>query len=69
MRVRIFASGNGPLRAPMFSVMCMSCDVAGMAQVTAGWETMNFSRNSGQLATPASEAQAGSGCFCTVSMS
>jgi len=33
----------------MFSVMWSTREVAGMAQVTAGWETMNFRKNCAQV--------------------
>ena len=37
-------------------------DVAGIATVTAGWETTNFRNSCAQLAQSYSAAQAGSGC-------
>ena len=38
IRVRISLSGSGPLSAPIFSDSWSGFVVAGMAQVTAGWE-------------------------------
>ena len=61
MRRRSAASGNGPTPAPMFSRMCATWLVAGMAQVTAGCETMNLSSTCGQPLHPISAAQPGSG--------
>ena len=45
MRRRVSESGKRPRAAPMFSRMWSTLDVAGMAQVTAGWETMNLRKN------------------------
>ena len=45
MRLRVSGSGRRPRAAPMFSRMWSTLDVAGMAQVTAGWETMNLRKN------------------------
>ncbi len=45
MRRRVAESGKRPRAAPMFSRMWSTLDVAGMAQVTAGWETMNLRKN------------------------
>jgi hypothetical protein len=61
IRARIAGSGSRPRSAPMFSRMWSTREVAGMTQVTAGWETMNLSRNWDQLAQSISAAQAGSG--------
>ena len=61
MRRRIASSGRRPSAAPMFSRTWATLVVAGIAQVTAGCETMNFSRNCAQLAQSISAAQAGSG--------
>ena len=44
----------------MFSFICSTLVVAGMAQVTAGWERMYFRKNSAQLRQPTSSAQGGS---------
>lgn len=45
----------------MFSSMWATWEVAGMATVTAGWETMNLRNNWAQLAQSISAAQAGNG--------
>ena len=45
----------------MFCCMCATWLVAGIAQVTAGCETMYLSSAWGQLSQPISVAQAGSG--------
>ncbi len=45
MRRRVSGAGKRPRAAPMFSRMWSTLDVAGMAQVTAGWETMNLRKN------------------------
>ena len=51
----------------MFSCTWSTRVVAGMAQVTAGCETMNLSRNCAQLAQSISAAQPGSGWRCELS--
>ena len=61
MRSRIAASGIRPRAAPMFCRTCATWLVAGMAQVTAGCVTMNFSANCAQPSQSISAAQAGSG--------
>ena len=61
--------GMGPWSAAMFSRMCSTLDVAGMAQVTAGCETTNFRKNCDQAVQPISGAQSGSGLPSTSSNS
>jgi len=41
--------------------MCCGFEVAGITQVTAGWETTNRRKNWPQLRQPISSAQPGSG--------
>ena len=41
--------------------MCFGLPVPGMAQVTAGWETIHFRKYCAQLAMPSSAAHGGSG--------
>ena len=52
----------------MFSRMCATFDVAGIAQVTAGCETTNFRRTCAQLAQSISAAHPGRGARWTRSM-
>jgi hypothetical protein len=49
IRARISLSGRGPLSAPMFSDSWSGFVVAGMAQVTAGWEMIHFRKNWAQF--------------------
>ena len=65
MRRRIAASGMRPRAAPMFWRTCATLLVAGIAQVTAGCETMNLSANCAQLSQSISAAQAGSRWRCS----
>ena len=58
MRRRIASSGRRPYAAPMFSRTWSTLVVAGIAQVTAGCETMNLSRNCAQFAQSISAAHA-----------
>jgi len=59
MRRRIFLSGRRPIPARILSTRCFGFRVAGMVQVTAGWERINFNRNWPQLSQSNSAAQAG----------
>lgn len=45
IRRRVAWSGSRPLHAPMLSTRCSGSLVAGIAQVTAGWETMYLRKN------------------------
>ncbi len=56
MRRRKGSSGSGPVPARRFAAMWPGSAVPGIAQVTAGWETTNFSRISAQEAQPISAA-------------
>jgi hypothetical protein len=67
MRARSFASGIRPRSAPMFSSRWSTRLVAGIVQVTAGCEMMNFSRNCAQFAQSISPAHGGSGAHATIS--
>ena len=62
MRSRRAASGIGPSPARMFWRRWSTREVAGIAQVTAGCETMNFSTSCAQPSQPSSPANPGSGC-------
>ena len=47
----------------MFSCMCLILDVAGMTQVTAGWEIINFKKNSDHVLIFSCFAQSGTVLF------
>ena len=47
--------------ASALSAMCSGRLVPGMVQVTAGWDSTNFSSTCAQLVAPISAAQAGKG--------
>ena len=64
MRWRSAASGMGPRAAPRFCSTWSTRVVAGMAQLTAGCDTTNFSAACAQLSQQSSAAQAGSGWRC-----
>ena len=51
------------VEAELPHIRCPTLLVAGMAQVTAGWETMNLSRNSAHVPQSISAAHSGSGDF------
>ena len=61
MRARSVASGSRPWAACMLSRRCVTCEVAGIAQVMAVCEITNFSRTCAQLVQSISAAHAGSG--------
>ena len=65
MRARSAASGSAPRAAPMFCRTCATWLVAGIAQVTAGCETMNFSTTCAQPSQPISAAQPGRRWRCS----
>jgi hypothetical protein len=65
MRRRVGSSGSRPRQAPMFSRMWSGFDVAGIAQVTAGCETMYFRKNWLQAVQSNSDAHSGRGRPCT----
>src|SRR5262245_50470277 len=64
MRSRMSRFGRVPTPACMLSVRCCTLLVAGMAQVTAGWEITNFNKNCAQVAQPISLADGGRGLPC-----
>ena len=64
MRLRSAASGRRPVAALMFSRTWATRVVAGIAQVTAGCETMNFSTSWAQLAQSISAAHGGKRLPC-----
>ena len=65
MRLRRPSSGMRPWAAPRFSRTWSTRVVAGIAQVTAGCETMNLRTICAQLLQPISVAQPGSGWRCS----
>src|SRR5262245_42948245 len=61
MRARVLASGSRPTPAPMLSSRCLGSFVAGITQVTAGWDTIHFNKNCGQEWQSNSAVHGGSG--------
>src|SRR5262249_37991492 len=60
MRRRIEASGSGPVPACRLSTTCAARDVPGIAQVTAGCESIHLRKNCAQLEHSISAAHGGS---------
>jgi hypothetical protein len=61
MRARVLSSGKPPIPACMLSMRCSNLLVAGMAQVTAGCEITNLSKNCAHVAQPISLLHGGNG--------